>query len=351
MVIVAKARLLSKREYPSLEPLTAEIIEKASADEESNSDEPLRAWMGNKSAHDVRRLERAIQLLLVDHDQYRSLATRGDFGSMSGIAAFFYLALFRTVRTFLKRFVPSNPTWIRTPHNSQVRLKPQTDTIFEAFRLHVSSMVNNSHSETPDAQEFSEIKVDWASSDCLPLEDRSINFCLASPPYCTRIDYAVATKPELAVLGYTTSSFKELRNRLLGTSTVPRVAPKEDNNWGPTCSGFLKALKSHESKASATYYYKNHVQYFEGMFKSLSELHRVMKKNGSCVIVVQDSYYKDLKNDLPQIVTEMASANMLGLTQRVDFSHLRTMAALNPSARHYRETFTAIESVLVFTAV
>src|SRR6185436_4394444 len=105
--------------------------------------------------------------------------------------------------------------------------------------------------------------------------------------------------------------------------------------WGTTCLAFLEQLKNHQSKASATYYYKNHLQYFDGMFKSLAELHRVLEEDGTCVLVVQDSYYKDIQNDLPRIVTEMASANSLEITQREDFTHARTMAAVNPSARTY----------------
>jgi len=349
MVVVAKARLLSKREHSSVGPLTTEIIEKARADEtDPVAGDPLQAWMGTKSANDLRKLERAIQLLLVDHEHYEVPATRADFNALSGIAAFLYLALFRTVRTLLKRFVPSNPTWVRTPRYSHARLKPQMETIFEVFRWQVSAMVDAGHAELFEPQEVGEAIIKVASSESVPLPDGSVNFFLGSPPYCTRIDYAVATKPELAVLGYSKESFRELRTSLLGTSTVPRLSPNEESEWGPTCTKFLKRLQSHKSKASGTYYYKNHLQYFDGLFQSLGELHRVLEEDGHCVLVVQDSYYKDVKNDLPRIVTEMASAHGLELTRSEHFTHARTMAAVNPCARHYRKTFTAIESVLVF---
>ncbi len=296
----------------------------------------------------LTRAERAIQLLLIDHEHYQLPADRTDFNSLSGMGAFLYLALFRTVRTLLKRFVASNPTWIRTPRDSHFRLKPRTETIFDVFGSQVLAMVGAGQSELFEPHETSEATINIAPSESLPLANRSVNFALGSPPYCTRIDYAVATKPELAVLGYTKESFRELRQRLLGTSTVLRDAPRESRVWGHTCTSFLKRLKNHESKASKTYYYKNHLQYFDGIFKSLTELHRVLDDDGTCVLVVQDSFYKDIKNDLPQIVTEMAAANALELTRREDFTHARTMAALNPAARHYRKEFAATESVLVF---
>src|SRR6266404_9245771 len=88
----------------------------------------------------LTRAERAIQLLLIDHEHYQLPADRTDFNSMSGLGAFLYLALFRTVRTLLKRFVASNPTWVKTPSDFHARLKPQKQTIFEVFQCQVVAM-------------------------------------------------------------------------------------------------------------------------------------------------------------------------------------------------------------------
>ena len=118
MVVVAKARLLCRREHSSLEPLTAEIIQKARESEVAPAeDDPLQAWLCPTSANVIRKLERAIQLLLVDHERYQAPAMRTNFADLSGFGAFLYLALFRTVRTLLRRFVASNPTWVMTPRN------------------------------------------------------------------------------------------------------------------------------------------------------------------------------------------------------------------------------------------
>jgi SAM-dependent methyltransferase len=349
MVVVAKARLLSKREHSSLEPLSVEIIQKARDSEVAPAaDDPLQAWLCPTSANVIRKLERAIQLLLLDHEHYQAPATRTDFADLSGFGAFLYLALFRTVRTLLQRFVASNPTWVMTPRDHHLRLKPREETIFDVFRSQVLAMVDENQPGLFEPQESGGTRIDVASSEALPLANNSVRFALASPPYCTRIDYAVATKPELAVLGYSIESFRDLRKSLLGTSTVPRMAPEESKEWGQTCLTFIEKLKNHESKASATYYYKNHLQYFDGLSKSLAELRRVLTEDGTCVLVVQDSYYKDIHNDLPKIVIEMAVSSSLELTRREDFSHARTMAAVNPAAKLYRKSFSATESVLVF---
>jgi DNA modification methylase len=349
MVVIAKARLLSKREHSSLEPLTSEIVQKARGSHVPPVDnDPLQIWICPTSANVLRKIERAIQLLLVDHDHYEPPATRTDFTDLSGFGAFLYLALFRTVRTLLRGFVASNPTWVRSPSNPRLRIKPQQEAIFEIFRAQVLAMVDENQPGLFDPQDSGKTSIEIAASESLPLENGTVRFVLASPPYCTRIDYAIATKPELAVLGYSNESFKTLRRSLLGTSTVPRVAPTETRKWGQTCIAFIELLKNHESKASATYYYKNHLQYFNGLYKSVAELGRVLADDGTCVLVVQDSYYKDIHNDLPRIVVEMASSNALDLIRRDDFSHARTMAAVNPMAKAYRKSFSATESVLVF---
>jgi SAM-dependent methyltransferase len=190
-----------------------------------------------------------------------------------------------------------------------------------------------------------------ASSEQIPLLNDAVDCVLASPPYCTRIDYAVATSPELALLGYSLDNeFDGLRRQLIGTSTVPRTAPKTSKEMGTTCLHFLDALSQHTSKASSTYYFKNHVQYFHSIGTSLSEIARVLKPGGSCVLVVQDSYYKDIHNDLPAIVAEMAEFQSLRLRERRDFELTRTLAGVNPGAKEYRTSFSAVESVLTFEA-
>jgi hypothetical protein len=348
MVVVAKARLLSTREYSSTQPLCTEIIEHARVDEgDSYLTDPLRVWFGSNAADELRKIERGIQRLLIDHEHYEVPATRQNFDNLSGIAAFFYLALFRTVRKLLRGFVPTNPTWVKIPHIPQARIRPSTETIFRTFRSEIASMVDIQNADLIERPQ-GETNIRMNSSEALPLPDESVRFSLGSPPYCTRIDYAVATRPELAVLGHTEESFRLLRERLMGTPTVPKNAPDEQEEWGPTCLRFLHRVKRHRSRASDTYYYKNHAQYFHGLYQSIAEMRRVMSKDAQSVLVVQDSYYKDIRNNLAQVVTEMSSAHNLKLTQREDFRNSQTMAALNPSTRSYRQEFTAIESVLVF---
>jgi hypothetical protein len=94
--------------------------------------------------------------------------------------------------------------------------------------------------------------IEVASSESLPIGDKSVDFILTSPPYCTRIDYAVATMPELALIGYKLNSdFKSLRKQLIGTVARTVILYSVDHHNFTTAVFFdflwhslLKGIKS-----------------------------------------------------------------------------------------------------------
>jgi len=349
MAVAAKARLLPRTELPSIEPLLADIEKKASARRRFyDDDDPLLTWFMPGAAAKIRSIDRAIHTLLVSRDSADSsvdMASR-----LSAIAAFYFVGLFRTVRSLLGRFTRSNPTWITRPLSPHSRLRPEPSDLISLFRQHIRSMSGSIECEPPEwdfSNSCSTISV--ASSDCLPVADDSVDLVLSSPPYCTRIDYGVATSPELAVLGFRLAKqLPELRKRLIGTPTIQDVVPAAEPNWGPTCNALLKRLGDHPSKAARSYYYKTFVQYFFGISRSLSELSRCTRAGAFCVLVVQDSYFKDLRVDLATIFSEIACGLGFGLSQQVDFPISRTFASINTRSRNYRIDTSAIESVLCF---
>jgi DNA modification methylase len=353
MAVVAKARLLSVQEKPSLQPLASEFIVKASRSKPPYSAvDPLTTWLIPSSCTHFRSLDHAIHTLLVDSESYTSVQTPRSVAFLSGLAAFFYVALFKTLRTTLSPFVASNPTWIKTPASHRERLRPRFETVCDVFDHHVRRLIDDLHApKTPSAELSPETAttIEVASSTALPSPDNVFDLVLSSPPYCTRVDYAVATMPELALLGYARrGAFTELRTSLIGSATVPPRAPMPNASWGNACLGFLDRVSQHSSKASSSYYLKSHLQYFASIAQSLVEIARVLKPTGTCVLVVQDSHYKDLHNNLPQIVTEMGSSRGLELCERVDFPLNYTRAGQNPQVHKYRSSFGACESVLFF---
>ena len=344
MVIVAKARLLSAAEKPSVAPLAHDIISKAREGVILADDDPLSLWFRQAAAQRLRAIERAIYRLLIspkDNDSMHGEAVN----RLSSLAAFFYTALFRSVRSLVSLCQTSNPTWIKRPA-ARDRLVIQTRTIDRQFVSEVNWMSQRLevHQNTIDNHIASTVTL--GSSSALPLTDGSVGLVLASPPYCTRIDYAVATRPELATLGYDEDAFDRLRRKLIGTTTVEQSCPTTSADWGTACGQFLNAVRNHRSRASATYYLKSHAQYFQQLYASIKELKRVLGPSGACLLVVQDSYYKEVHNDLPRVVLEMAENVGLQPMRRVDFNIDSTLARVNPGTRAYRTTFNTTESVL-----
>ena len=257
MVVIAKARLLGSQVVPSHEVLSRHILRRAAAFHATVLDpDPLAVWFTPRSTEAVRAIEQALQDLLIDDKGYRAVADRGgSTSSISSLAAFYYLALFRTVRELLAPFRSSNPTWLKIPTKAANRIRPSRDTIGTVFTKHVSEMVASlppgSVSATNDVSRI-QVEIDVADSRSLPLAPETADAIVASPPYCTRIDYAVATRAELAVLGYTSEKLRQLRQEMIGTLTISAEPPTPNPLWGPSCNAFLHAVRKGNYKKCLT---------------------------------------------------------------------------------------------------
>ncbi len=350
MVIIAKARLLGSEVVPSHEILSRHILRKAATYHATTLEpDPLAGWFTPRASDVVRAIERALQDLLIDDKGYRTIADRQGHAAISSLAAFYYLALFRTVRELLIPFRSSNPTWLKIPARTANRVRPSRDTIATVFARHVSEMAASLPPKGTSATSVVSqnlVEVDVADSRSLPLAPETADAIIASPPYCTRIDYAVATRAELAVLGYTAKLFRKLRDEMIGTSTMSGEPTTASRLWGHSCNAFLDAVRRHSSKASVSYYWKNHLQYFAALHQSLGEIARVARPGSPCVLVAQDSYYKDVHNDLPTYLTEIANSVGFSLWRRYDYAVKHTFAGLHRFRRGYRSCATATESVL-----
>jgi hypothetical protein len=342
MTVVARARLLSLRTLPSVQALSSHI-RKTSGDlrpqPASLLDDPLCQWFSRRTSSEIRSIECAIRALLVGSRPLNEVELAD---SMSDLAAFFYVALFRTVRRLVRSFQTSNPTWIKVAKNQAETLRLSVDTVWNAFFQSVEEM---SASATVPALVHDprciKARVAVADSRAMPLDTGSVDAILTSPPYCTRIDYAVATRPELAVLGQDGASFSRMRNRLLGTTAV--CAEPASVPLPAVISGFLDVISGHKSKASSTYYRRSFEQYFQSMHLSLVECRRVIRPGGSLFLVVQDSYYKDVHVDLSSLLIDLGNPIGWATEERTPFPVLHNMARINPRVRRYRHNITATE--------
>ena len=340
LVVVSRARLLGAGVWASIDPLGADVVDHAASVE--LDDDPLCFWFTQPAVGSLRGLQQSVHRLLVDSGTASQPAYEGASG-MSTLAAFFYTVLFRTIRVLIAPRAGTNPTWWKRVDEADL-LDPTRDEIMAQFRASATELALGLHRDNYDAGV--DIRVELGDSRRLSLEADSVDAVISSPPYCTRIDYGVATRPELAVLGAGEEDIKLLRNRMVGTPTMTGERGRPED-WGCTASAFLAGVAAHGSKASGGYYTKYFLQYYAGMWHSLGELRRVMRDGAPAILVVQDNYYKDLHNDTPQILGEMARALGFEHVDRHDFPVVRNRASMNPRARHYRTKASAVESILV----
>ena len=351
MVIVAKARLLHQSTAPSLHPIWKKIKSEAennAASVETESD-PLRDWFTGKSVESFRKIERSIRSHLVNGPDDRGIKQLA-IDDVTDVASFFYVTLFRVIRDLTKPFRASNPTWLKRPKEEREKISISLNELLKTVERMLCGGIASVERGGEHTGSNAETTLTVCNSESLKLEENSIDLVLTSPPYCTRIDYAVATSAELALLGFQKKTdFADLRDSLMGTTTVPSVPPAISPVLGSTCISLLDEIGAHSSVSSNTYYLKNHIHYFSSLQRSIAEIHRVLKPQGIAAFVVQDSVYKDIHNDLPAIVAEMGE--MLGLTvfQRDDFSLGSSLSSINSRSRRYKpKGFRPTESVISF---
>ncbi len=346
MAVVAKARLLNSRERSCIVPL-AQAIAEMNVTAEVTPHDGLLCWFAPSTVETIRSLEYAIQKTLLTNDRFDNLHAIVHTREISDILAFFYIALFRTCRELALCKKCSNPTWTKVPLNRAQRLRPSQVTIQTKFKALVEDMSKYMYMDNSDTDGLAEIAI--GSSENIPVETGAVDFVLTSPPYCTRIDYAAATRIELAVMGLDVGvEFDGLRRSLIGTPTVPSVVPKLDTAWGKCCIQLLDKVRSHNSKAAESYYFKSMAQYFSSLSKSVREISRCTSRRGRVCAVVQNSFFKDLEIDLATVFTQMSEAVGLGFSQKIDFPIKRSLVDVNTRSLKYRKTTPLVESVLLF---
>lgn len=345
MVVVGRARLLAPTEADSLIPLCKKVLASSRTKRRNISPtDPLLAWFGNETGRTIRAIEQSICEHLVGASTKSEASLHLE--NLSGLAAAFYVALFSLCRSVGARFRSSNPTWFRHPKSDERRIAVTQSSIEKLFLGQLTSMADalKKGSEHPGSS-----TIRLADSTQPTLDAETADLVLTSPPYCTRIDYAAATRIELAILSpLLGTSTDNLRRKILGSIQVPKSNIEPKKEWGQTCAEFLNALRDHPSKASAGYYHKTHLDYFDKLFRSISALSTSLKSDGAAILVVQDSYYKDLHNDLAGITSEMALSASLFLSRRDDFFSSRSMSGINGRSRAYMRPLGATESVLCF---
>lgn len=342
MVTVGRARLLPESEAKSLLPLAYEI--QAGAIRERSYaplTDPLHDWFKSETADEIRSLERTIHRFLVQSPLEEE--TKPLFTGFSSLASCFYMALFLVVRSAATGRKSTNPTWTKVPRSSDEKLSlPNAGVLFIDSVSRIADWVRRSENAVASAN------IEWADSSNFKTAIEH-DLILTSPPYCTRIDYAASSRIEFAVLDPASIlDHHQVRRSMIGTTTVPRRVNSPNLAWGPTCNRFIQAVASHQSVASSTYYYKNHVDYFDKLYRSFGCIFDATRRGGAVVMVIQDSYYKELHNDVPLIATEMMQNCGFEFVHKRELKSQRCFSKLNAKTAAYRKPQGSTEAILCF---
>jgi len=313
--VVAQARVPGKMtdaalssEYPTVTPVRL------------GQRDPLRSWFTPRAGLQIRRWATTFESLEAPD---RNLGL---------------LSLFVLVRRWTKSFEGSNPTWVRRARKSNEKVDVLPATVDDAVRRQLQDVRDYLiDKETPTSTP----KIITGSSKEVPLEMATVDAIVTSPPYLTRIDYAVAYSRELAVLGFDIGgTSRALRSSLMGTTLIRPDEPNEAirNVGGDLAKALLQDIAEHPSKDSSGYYLKQAKQYISDLTASIAEVTRVAKPGALFIAVVQDSFYKEVQVRLAEILVEESQALGWQHEGTEAFPVSRILTSINTQAMAYAKS-------------
>lgn len=177
---------------------------------------------------------------------------------------------------------------------------------FDQFLRSVETILKNS----PFASEHDgpTARVRKGDARKLPLENRSIDLVITSPPYLNAIDYLRGHKLSLVWMGH----------------LIPEIRALRSENVGAECSidtdlpdHLARALKRMGNTTRLPERIQAMLrQYLFDMDKVFSEIKRVLRKNGEAVVVIGDSTIKGIFVRNSRALVSIAKKNGLFLRSR-----------------------------------
>ncbi len=255
------------------------------------------------------------------------------------VQAFCLSVMFVSLRKLSGVERSSNPTWLKS-RDEKAHVSPSA--LFAALRSDARKMLTDLEAYFGVERTIAPNYSLHGDARHLPVRDASVDAVITSPPYLTRIDYAMATMPEMYLLG-DGELLKRTRHQTMGAPVITRSDKYQKESWGATCNAVLDAVKAHPTKAAMSYYWKNIVQYFIDLDLALDEMRRVLAPRGEALLVVQTSYFKDIEIPLGLIYCEMAEGKGLDAAivyeeeVRGHIAHVNTKSSQYKKNKVYRE--------------
>ena len=179
---------------------------------------------------------------------------------------------------------------------------------FEEFNKKLSTITKN-----VSLFKEAEFKIFQADARDIPIENKSIDLIVTSPPYANNaIDYLRAHKFSLVWFGNTLKYISEIRNIFIGSNSS-----KNDGSTSlpKRCEKIINELKKKDnSKANSLN------RYYNEMYEVIKEMHRVLKKNKTLVVVVATSNIKGVDSETHTCLSEigiLVGFKLIGINKRL----------------------------------
>ena len=168
--------------------------------------------------------------------------------------------------------------------------------------IDASEMWRTSQEVVEKYKENPEVAIIGRDARDIALDDSSVDLAVTSPPYASAVHYVSVHKLEMYWLGLIKDT-AELDSRIVGTA---RAYLSEYRSWEPSTSiPRLKAVLDEMMEKDKKSAYIVH-KYFEGMKKNLSEVNRVLKRNGRYCIVVGENTFRKVRIPTYKILADVA---------------------------------------------
>lgn len=325
-VLYARARCLATADDFQA---AAQILRPAGPARSRNSADPLSAWFDDRSVSLFREAEKGLRHA-TGVSAEGAIWERVD-AVTSGEELAGVVLLFSVTRWLARRGASSNPTWFRPrPEGERIAVTQA------AWRAAVDACLVAALRGVGNRPEAS-IEISRGTAFDLPLAAGKMDAVFTSPPYCTRLDYVKASLPELALLRAPVGDgMRDLRLAMMGTVLVRDV--------GPGCPALpasalrvMDEVSDHPSKDSSGYYLKFFRQYLTDLLRFAHECKRVLRSDGRVVMVLQDSFYKDVRIPVADLAADVFALNGFEVRDAKAFPARRTWQHLNPASRRYRD--------------
>ncbi len=242
-----------------------------------------------------------------------------------------------------KKLRGSNPTWTKRSTGHAL-----LDGDFEsAVDAGIKSLTAYSAQLSPLAEGFS---AQLSNCDVAELEweEGSVGAIVTSPPYPNRTDYIRHYLPAVELLlGGNQEAERRLREIQIGTPLIRTEHASTD--LPRSVETLIECVRTHHSYASERYYAKGFRYYFEDMSRVLARFAGWLAPNGIVMLVVQDTYYKEILVPVADLLGDIAQRQGLRLAGVERFKVRNAMSRLSPQSRATLPKPQLAETVMLFS--